>query len=277
MQCYLPVPFESDEAYSNHIGDLVDAIAKQNTGNKPESIPMLPDIVTWRDIQKSDPDNKSFVIGLDTIDVKQQGINLNVPTHLVVGNAQTGKTNILKLACKEFEKYKVFIADSDAMDLLDCAEKENVAYFSNTQQLEGFMANLEAEISERENAYASVSAKTRLKDFCESQKPLLILIDDGDHFVELTKSVAKQMEELLKKAMKFGATIITTTVPGKLRGFDNITKLLKDSQSGVILGNPSEQNIFMLPVMRNYKPQIDMGFIYSRGRIVNIKIPFVGR
>lgn len=114
MQCYLPVPFESDEAYSNHIGDLVDAIAKQNTGNKPESIPMLPDIVTWRDIQKSDPDNKSFVIGLDTIDVKQQGINLNVPTHLVVGNAQTGKTNILKLACKEFEKYKVFIADSDA-------------------------------------------------------------------------------------------------------------------------------------------------------------------
>ncbi len=277
MQCYLPVPFESDEAYSHHIGDLVENIAKQNTGKKPISIPMLPEIVTWKDVQQSDTDNKLLVVGLDTVDVQQQGINLNVPTHLVVGNAQTGKTNILKLACKQFEKSKVFIADSDAMDLVDCAEKENVVYFSNTQQLEGFMSSLEEAVSERENAFALVSAKMRLKDFCESQKPMLILIDDGDNFVELTKPVAKQMEELLKKATKYGATIITTTVPGKLRGFDNITKLLKDSQSGIILGNPSEQNIFTLPIIRNYKPQIDMGFIYSRGKIVNIKIPFVGR
>ena len=200
---------------------------------------------------------------------------MNASSYSVIGNAQTGKTNILKLACKQLKKHKVFIADSDSMDLLDYAEKENVVYLSNVHQLEGFMSSLEAEVNEREKAFTAVSTKTRLKDFCESQKPLMILIDDGDNFVELTKPIAKQMEELLKKAIKYGATIITTTVPGKLRGFDNTTKVLKDCQRGIILGNPSEQNIFMLPVIRNYKPQIDMGFIYSRGRITNVKIPLV--
>lgn len=275
MQCYLPVSYDSDEAYSKQIGSLVEAIAKQNTAKRPNGIPMLPEVVTWKDIQKNKSDDHSIVVGLDTVEVKPQSLNLNVSSHLVIGNAQTGKTNILKLACKQFEKHKVFIADSDSMDLLDYAEKENVVYLSNVDQLEGFMSSLEAEVNEREKAFTAVSTKTRLKDFCKSQKPLLILIDDGDNFVELTKPIAKQMEELLKKAIKYGATIITTTVPGKLRGFDNTTKVLKDCQSGIILGNPSEQNIFMLPVIRNYKPQIDMGFIYSRGRITNVKIPLI--
>lgn len=277
MQCYLPLPFESDESYSRQVGALIQTISEKNTGNTPKSIPMLPEVVTYKDIRERKSDNNVFVIGLDTVDVKPQSIHLSVTNHLVIGNPQTGKTNILKLACRQFNEHRIFIADSEAMDLLDYAKKENVTYLSGVNQLESFMAALEDEVSKRETAYSSVSDKMRLKDFCESQNPLLILIDDGDHFVEITKPLAKQVEDLLKKAVKYGATLITTTVPGKLRGFDNITKILKESQSGIILGNPSEQNFFMLPVMRNYKPQIDMGFIYSRGRITNIKIPLVGR
>jgi len=34
--------------------------------------------------------------------------------------------------------------------------------------------------------------------------------------------------------------------PAKLRGYDNITKVLRNVQSGLVLGNPGEQIIFQV-------------------------------
>lgn len=237
---------------------------------------MLPEFVTYNDIYSPElTNNKKLTVGLDTEEVKIQYLDLNLSTHLIVGAAQTGKTNILKLVCKEFSESKIFISDSRTMDMADYADDSNIVYMSAAAQLEKFISELEAEVQAREERYLAENGRVRLKDFCESQPPVIILIDDGDNFIELTKSAAKRVEEALHAAISFGVTIITTAMPGKLRGFDNITKLIKDTQSGVVLGNPSEQNLFMFPPMRGYKPQVEKGFLYFRGSIKNIKIPFI--
>lgn len=276
MQCYLPAEYDNDESYAANISGIVKSIAEKNTAESPKGIPMLPEFVTYRDIfDEEQIKSKKLTIGLDTEEVLVQSISLNITNHLIVGSAQSGKTNILKLACMEFSGSRIFICDSKAMDMADFAEKENITYMASAEQLTGFVDELEKEVNRREEEYNSYGNKMKIKDYCAKAPALLMLIDDGDNFVELTKGEAKRVEELLRKAAGYGVTVITTTMPGRLRGFDNITKLLKDAQSGIILGNPAEQNIFMLPPMRGYKPQTDKGFLFFRGSIKNIKIPLI--
>ena len=177
--------------------------------------------------------------------------------------------------CQAFDKSKLFISDTRAMELSYLSENETVTYMYAEDQLETFLHQLEAEVQKREQAYELSRDTVTLKEFCKQQPVALILIDDGDYFVEITKSQAKRTEEVLKKAMEYGVTVITTTVPGKLRGFDNMTKLLKETQSGVVLGNPAEQNLFTLPLMRGYKPQVEKGFLCHRGQIIAVQTPIM--
>lgn len=276
MQCYLPYIFEDDEAYAKGISTVVNTIFDKNTAECPKGIPMLPETVTYNNIYQSEIiKSKKLAVGLDTENVQVQYLDLNISTHLIVGSSQSGKTNILRLACREFSDSTIFISDAWSLDLMDYADKANIVYMSSKNHLENFVTELEKTVSSREQEFLSLNGTMKMKTFCENQPPLLLLIDDGDNFVELTKSQARRVEEVLKKAAGFGLAVITTTAPGKLRGFDNISKMLKDSQSGLILGNPGEQTIFSLPVMRGYKPQIDMGFIYFRGTAKNVKIPLL--
>lgn len=276
MQCYLPAKYENDEAYTKNISRIIKNISDKNTAICPQNIPMLPEVVLFKNINFVGlVEEKRFAIGLDTEDVQIQCLDLNLPSHIVIGPSQSGKTNILKLACKEFDGSKIFIADSRSMDLIEFSERENVIYMYSSEGVENFVSRLEYEVECRENKYLSLNGRVRLKEFCEGLPTIFVLIDDGDEFIELTKPFARRVENILKKASDYGITIITTTIPGKLRGFDNITRILKDTQSGIVLGNPLEQNLFMFPPMRGYKHQPDMGFICVRNSIKNIKIPLI--
>ena len=65
--------------------------------------------------------------------------------------------------------------------------------------------------------------------------------------------------------------------PAKLRGYDNITKVLRNVQSGLVLGNPGEQSIFQVAPPRGYKNIIDIGFWYRRGDVGQVKLPLYNR
>ena len=84
------------------------------------------------------------------------------------------------------------------------------------------------------------------------------------------------MEMLIPKAMEYGICFVVATLPSKLRGFDNLTKLLKDSQGGIALGSPGDQSMLQIQAPRGYKPVQDIGFWYKRGDIRQVKLPFVG-
>ena len=276
MQCYLPVLYENDDQYADAISKVVKTIARENTAAGPKGIPMLPEFVTYQDIyDESLLNDKKLPIGLDTEDVMVQALDLSVPTHVIVGPPQSGKTNIIKIACQAFHNNKIFISDTRAMELSQLSGNEMVTYMNTEDQLDTFLCHLEEEVQKREQEYEMNRGTITLKEFCERQPAVLILIDDGDYFVEITKSQAKRAEEVLKKAIEYGVTIITATVPGKLRGFDNTTKLLKDTQSGVVLGNPAEQTMFMLPPIRGYKPQVEKGFLCHRGQTIAVQIPIM--
>ena len=87
---------------------------------------------------------------------------------------------------------------------------------------------------------------------------------------------SREMEALVAKAMEYGITFICTTLPTKMRGYDNMTKLLRDGQAGVILGIPSDQGILPVSTPKNFKASPEIVCWYKRGDVKQVKIPFVG-
>jgi hypothetical protein len=84
------------------------------------------------------------------------------------------------------------------------------------------------------------------------------------------------MQNLMTKAMEMGITFITTTLPGKLRGYDGITAALKGgNQAGFVLGNPGDQSVYQIYAPRGYKHVIDIGFLFKRGDARQVKLPLI--
>jgi len=276
-QCYLPAPFEDDITYTKEIGNMIKTIADNNTALKAVGIRILPDVVVYEDLVSfAKTSEKLAVVGFNTETTEPVYLDLSITTQLIVGGATTGKTNILRLLAKQFlenNEARVFIADSHAGDLYEFESSEKVIYMDDISQLDNFYDALKETVEERDAA--EKESDLRPREFLSSLPPAIVLIDDGDNFIDLTRSKGMDMENLFTRAIQRGVCFITTTTPQKLRGFDNMTKLIKDAQSGIVLGNPQEQMLLQVQTPRGYTPSQELGFTFKRGEVVKVKLPLV--
>jgi len=274
-QSYLPAPYENDLEYAKAVGKIVSGISERNTASKATGVRVVPEVVTYADLAPYiKVEEKQAVLGFNTETTDPVYLDMSITCQLVVGASSTGKTNVLKLVAEQFKAMSIFVADSRSSDLHEFEDAPNVTYIGTESQFESFYEALNNETERRREEQQSSGMRTR--EFCASQPTILVLIDDGDNFVELCKSKAKEMEILVPKAMELGITFIVTTLPSKMRGYDNLTKLLRDTQAGIVLGNPAEQSIFQIMPPRGYKPVPNIGFWYKRAEVCQVKLPLMG-
>lgn len=275
MQCYLPVPYSTDAEYIYCLRSVIGTIAEKNTAPVAEGIRVLPETLVGREfLMAAKKQPRAMAVGLDTDDVLPQYLSLAEPLYLIVGAPQTGKTNILRLLAEQAAATaSLWVSDSKSGDLYPLSGQKNVHYTAHADSFSTFLKSLQTEVAERKEQYETLGGRMRLKDFFRTQPPALVLIDDGDGFIELCKVQEKETATLFSTAMEMGLTFVVTTTPAKMRGYDAVTKLLKDTQNGIVLGNPGEQTIFSVPIKRGYQARIDMGFLCSRGTARQIMIP----
>jgi len=275
-QCYLPAVFDNDIDYAKEIGAIVSDIAGRNTATKAEGVRVVPDVVTYNDlIPYLKSEERQAVLGFDVESTEPMYLDFSIGSHLIVGSPSTGKTNVLKLIAKQFMTSKLFVSDSRAGDLQELEAVSNVCYMDTESMLDEFYKKLNDEVTAGKTALEASGLRAR--EFFATQPPTLLLIDDGDNFIELCKQKSLEVEALLPKIIESGITIITTSLPSKLKGYDSVTKALKDAQSGVALGSPGDQSIFQILSPRGYKPSSEMGFWYKRGDVRQIKIPLMDK
>jgi len=273
-QCYLPVEFKDDISYAKLVGDTISQIELLNTAPCAQGIRLVPEVVTFADLTSYfQIGEKQAVVGFDVESTEPQYLDLRIGSQMIVGSPTTGKTNILKILLEQFKDFTCYVADSRAGDLQDYAERQNVIYMSTESHFIDFYQKLSEEVEKRYQAFNESGLRSR--DFGAAQAPTLVLIDDGDNFIDLVKTKAQEMESLVPRAFEVGFSFFVTSLPTKMRGYDNLTKLLRDNQGGLVLGNPSEQSIFSVTAPRAYKPVPEIGFWYKRGDIKQIKIPFI--
>jgi S-DNA-T family DNA segregation ATPase FtsK/SpoIIIE len=220
-------------------------------------------------------EDNMLCVGVDAENVDVQFINTDVSVHLIVGAPQSGKTNVLRLIAHQGAGLRLFITDSRGYDLQPLSTIPNITYAGNEADIQDFYTEFMNTASERKSAFEASGGGQRPKDFYSKLPPVIMLIDDADRFIEICKPIAQKMEQLITQAVDCGICIVASTLPSRLRGYDNISKLLKEAQSGIILGNPTEQSLFSFQAPRGYKQQPDMGFLYSRGSGRLIKIPLI--
>lgn len=274
MQAYLPAEFEDEIGYASRIREIVQRIADTCSVSKARGIPMLPEVLTRQELMAAVPrDEKRIAIGLDTNDVLPQYLPDDSGKVLIVGGSQSGKTNILSLIISQLKGEMLFICDSKTGDLLEYAQNPGIVYMSDAVESDNFIIALENLVKERHEAYKKSGGKLRPREFFSSLPRATVIIDEGENFVELTKSYAKRAEAVLADALNVGVTVITATLPTKLKGYDSVSKILKETSNGIVTGNPSEQSVLQMSANRSYKPQIDMAFIVKNGRQTLVMVP----
>jgi len=274
-QCYLPVPYENDVTYAKLVGEVVSEIATRNTAQQATGVRVVPETVTYADLVPFlKVQAKQAILGFDTESTDPMYLDFSIPSQLIVGSPMTGKTNLLKLILMQFDGVQCFISDSRVGDLQDYEGKPGVIYMGTESQLEDFYQGLSDEVERRKQGLESSGMRTR--EFIAAEPLTLVLIDDADTFVEYAKAKTADMEKLVQEAMDLGIAFIATTPGSKMKGYDNLTKLLKTVQAGMVLGNPGDQTLLPVPPPRGYKLIQDIGFWFKRGDIRQVKLPFVG-
>jgi len=270
MQCYTPVELEN---YTENIEALIKELNMANLGKKPEGIKIMPEIVTV-DMVLSDRIDRPG-IGLDTDEIEVQSLELCGNIHMVVGKEGTGKTNVLKLILEQLKEAEVYICDSVGSEL-GREYKDMAKFYLNNEADSGiFYKLLEDEVNRRVSEYERVKNDKSLREFCMELTQVVIVIDDIERFINLCKDIRADLEKLIPKLLDYGISIVEAVTPNELRGFDELTKKLKDINSGVVLGIPDEQSFIRMPVIRNYKFVSGTGFVSKGGDIKKVRIPLI--
>jgi len=273
-QGYLPASFENDIEYAKNIAGIISDINERNSAGKASGIRLVPDVVTYKDLLPYvKTETKQAVIGFDMDTTEPICLDVSGGSRLIVGLAATGKTNVLRLIAKQFAMCKIFVSDTSAGDLSELDGMENVIYMERESQFENFFNALKNELEARKENFDN--SGLRLREFVATLPPVLVLVDDSDNFVNMCRSKAMDMDILVPQAMELGFCFIVTTVPSKMRGYEVMTKTLKDTQLGFVLGNPNDQTNFLMTVPRNYKAVADIGFWFRRGESGQVKMPLI--
>ncbi|SMC44933.1 DNA segregation ATPase FtsK/SpoIIIE, S-DNA-T family [Oscillospiraceae bacterium] len=270
MQCYLPVAYEDDISYIKSISAIVDRIVTGNTAPKAKCIPILPETVTPDLLTILPETSHKIAIGLDCQTVETVYIDLSIK-QFIVGGAQTGKTNALKCIIEQLSDNIVkYVFDSKAGDLLSCKDKVN--YYSSTDSLVDLIQELGSSITARNAMYEMSSKEISAVEFYKGLDAQILLIEDVENFILAAKGKEHDLSDVLRKARDVGIGVVFTCVPGKLRGFDDLTRFFKDVDSGIVLGRPTDQTYFNIRPDRTFVPKTDIGFLVERGRVNKVML-----
>lgn len=270
MQCFLPVAYEDDISYIKSLSAIVDRIANGNTAPKAKCIPILPESVTPDLLTMLPASSHKIAIGLDCQNVETVYIDLTIK-QFIVGGAQTGKSNVLKCIIDQLpEEAGRYVFDSRAGDLL--AYKDKVNYYSSVDDLTRLIQDINALCGTRTALYESSSKDISSAEFYKGLETQVIIIEDVENFILAAKGKEREISELLRIARDVGIGVVYTCVPGKLRGFDDLTRFFKDVDSGIVLGRPTDQTYFAIRPDRTFVPKIDIGFSVERGRVNKMMI-----
>ena len=277
MQVYTPLPIEDELSYAHGITALVDRIKDSYSGMAVEGLRVLPEVLTYALLRQfAGPGQAGYIpIGLDFQEVQVQTLSLFQPTHLILGTAGSGKTNVLRVLLEGLESAeKVLLVDSKEMELGGWAGRDNVLYCANPEQMKGLISSLRETVEDRKEKFAEQSGVTP-RQFYASLPSVCVLIDDFDNFVELLKGCGESnAEALIRESMATGVCYVATSLSSRMKGFDELSKVFKETTSGLILGSPIAQTVWQVPTV-GYKPRPDSALLYNKGVAAPVKVPLV--
>lgn len=281
-QIYLPVEGETDVAVLENLKTKVQMLKEKYAGAKePEAIPMLPRKLGLRNYYKNyriDNSSSKLAIGLNEDTVQPVYIDWKRHNHcLIVGDAQKGKTNVLKLMIEsmlEQSETKIGLFDSVDHALADYGDDEDIVYMESKEHVETWLQLVEQEFTKREEVYREALQERKAGQL--EFPPYLLMVDGMANFQQsLDSTLQTKLSTVVKNYSHLGFRMVITGMATEFtKGFDVFTNEVKQIKHAILVMKKTDQSFIQLPYTRN-EPEIKPGYGYyiEHGKATKIQIP----
>lgn len=279
-QVYTIAPCENKAAYSKAVKERIRQIRKRFPGKEAPHIPVLPQEFFSSMLEGYPNDGSGYLVGLDVEGVTGKGFGKNAGLFVIIGNAGTGKTNILRvLADQAILKGRTCIFDSRDMELYRYRQDSRVLYMEEREETALFLREMAQELERRQRFM-----KKRLGECGElSPKKLVcempfytILIDDIDDFAEFMKADLDRAISFIKEGASLGIVCILTVHAAKIRGISGVDRMVKQAANGLVLSSQGAAPLFPVPSMQKL-PKFGDGLLFRNGVYQRVRLPKHGR
>ncbi|KMK95778.1 type VII secretion protein EssC [Rossellomorea marisflavi] len=282
-QIFLPSEGKDDYEQLNRLKEDVQFLREKYSGmTLPEPVPMLPTELTMVNFtQYTDQTQRQGLlpVGLNEETVKPVYVNFQKTKHcLVLGQAQKGKTNVLKVMANTIlqqDTEHLAIFDSIDRGLIHMMKEDKVVYMENREHIDIWLTKAEEIFAAREEQYnQSITDGNSLPQF----PPIYLMADGYGRFLQ---NVDTKLQDRIVKCMKnyshLGFYIIMSGSNNELsKGYDALTTELKQIRQAIVLMKKSEQTLYTLSYDRK-EPDIQPGFGYyvENSKEIKLQIPLM--
>ncbi|KPL58221.1 type VII secretion protein EssC [Rossellomorea vietnamensis] len=282
-QVFLPTEGKDDYEQLSLLKEDIQLLKEKYKGlASPKPVPMLPTELTMVNFtQFTDSRIKTGLlpIGLDEETVEPVYVNFKKTKHcLVLGQAQKGKTNVLKVLANTAllqDSEHIAIFDSIDRGLSNLMREEKVVYMENKEHISMWLNRVEELFSSREEQYnLSIQKGSTLPSF----SPVMLIVDGYTRFLQnLDPLLQDKIVKCMKNYSHLGFCVIVSGNNSELtKGYDTLTVEMKQIRQALVLMKKSEQTLFTLSYDRR-EPEIQPGFGYyiENGKEIKIQIPLM--
>ncbi|MEG0345818.1 MAG: type VII secretion protein EssC [Erysipelotrichaceae bacterium] len=279
IQLYSPIKFNNDTEFNNNLKTTISEFTKLYSGKRAKCIPVLPDVLNYElldnyNINKSLKGNIKVALGCDEIEVCC--LNDNVSSYLILGEAETGKTNLLRIIINQLNNNQVIILDSKNSDLNNY-NNDNIIYHDSNYSIDTILDYLSNECFKRNNDYLLEFKKNKelsKKDYINSLPFIYIISDEVNEFIyKYNSSTISNKDDIINDLSEYGIKLIMTIRPSRFTTFDNITKFIKATNYKIVLGNINDQLLVPVTNFKEVNTEIDKGYLNYNNRTIRIQLP----
>lgn len=285
MQVFAVADMSDEDEYADSLGVRIREIAELYPGQHAPRIPVIPETFLHTSFDEYHKRPAEIYIGLAKENVELVGIDRPQTPFLILGEVGRGASNILKVITEQAaRKGTTYIFDSKTKDLFFFRNRPGIIYAGTSGEIRTAFDGIYDAAEERERSVEAFLEKNPAlapSDHIRTLPPIYIVIDDIDDFVDQTMAMSKETKlgykeadfaGILEHAIHMGMVIFVSGNSGKMRKFDDLTKLLKTTTDGLLIGSQGTQTIF--PV-RSYKDKVQFkdGFLYRKGTYEDVRLP----
>ncbi len=280
MQTYIVVEYESEIDYLNNVRELVLKISQNYDGERILGIPMLPERLTndlLKDSYFEDYSDYEIPIGLEVDTVKCEVIDLRKSKQLIVGTSQSGRTNLLKiLIANRSKNVETYLVDDSSAELMNVRNEQNLHYYDVKTEVCKFLSDIKEIVEERNNSYYERRANDSSlvsKDYFASLPVVMLVISEWEEFIAAAEKVKElNVELILVEANKVNVSILVSANSSRFKGYDSLSKYMRDTLYGVVTGDVNNQSVFSFNKRIPSDMTLGVGYIISKGEVVKIQI-----
>lgn len=276
MQLYAPVSYQDEIDYNHKIEQAINELNNTYPNEKAQCIPMLPERFVSSDYGNYQRTSHQVLVGLERESVVLTGFHRENSPFVIVGDTARGKTNVLKVILEQITgDGKVYLLDSASLELYSYKLNSGITYLEQEEQIQRFLEALEVEIADRNNEIRSrlvANPSCNIKEITRELAPFYMVVDDWDYLVERTKQDGVRLSSLFNQSKEVGISFIATVHTSKLKGYDEVSKFIKNTTEGLLLSGQGSTSIF--PITSNKEiPDFKDGLLFHNGAYQKVRLP----